>query len=193
MTNLTKATSRAAELRDELTRAQSDLADARERLGVAIADGNDSAAKSARAEVARCERLADELRSAIPVADARAAKAAQAEAQRAQAAREKAANEDRRRRISAARAVDAALLSLGKAYATYCSTASGGRPEDANRLARRHRSALASAMHNSCPALADALEVRRIPSMHRQSLEAAQSCITEFTVEPEAEAEAEPA
>lgn len=183
----TNTTDRAAELREELTRAQADLANARERLGIAIADADSAAAKSARADVARAERLADELRSAIPVAAARAAKAAQAEAQRAQKAQEKAANEDRRRRIAAARNVDAALFALGKAYATYCSTAAGGRPEDVNRLARRHRSALASAMHNACPALAASLEVRRIPSMHRQSLEAAQSFITEFPVEPEAE------
>lgn len=187
--NLTKATSRAAELRDELSRAQRDLADARERLGVAIADGSESAAKSARTEVARAERLADELRSAIPVAEARARKAAEAEAQRAQKASEKAANEARRARVAAARNVDAALFALGKAYRDYLSVGRCGRPEDMNRAARRGRSALASAMHHACPEIADALEVRRIPSMHRQSLEAAQSIITEFAVEPEAEAE----
>lgn len=184
--NTTKTKDRAAELREELTRAQADLAEARERLGVAIADGALDAAKSARFEVVRCERLADELRSAIPVAEARAAKAAQAEAQRAQKASEKAANEARRARIAAARSVDAALFALGKAYRDYLNTAPGGRPEDRNRLARRGRTAVASAMIHACPELADALEVRRIPSMHRQSLEAAQSCITEFAVEDDA-------
>lgn len=189
--NTTKTQDRAAELRGELTRAQADIAAARARLGVAVADSNTREAKSAREDVSRCERLADELRSAIPVAEARAAKAAQAEAQRVQKAQEKAANEDRRRRISAARNVDAALFALGKAYRDYLNTAPGGRPEDRNRLARRGRAAIASAMIHACPEIADALEVRRIPSMHRQSLEAAQSCITEFAVEPEPEADSE--
>ncbi len=187
--NTTKTQDRAAELREELTRAQADLADARERLGVAIADADSAAAKSARADVARAERLADELRSAIPVAAARARKAAEAEAQRAQKAREKAANEARRARVAAARNVDAALFALGKAYRDYLNTAPGGRPEDRNRLARRGRAAIASAMIHACPEVADALEVRRIPSMHRQSLEAAQSCITEFAVEGEDDSE----
>lgn len=182
----TNTTDRAAELREELTRAESDCAAARRALGEAIADADSARAKSARSEVARCERLADELRSAIPVAEARAAKAAQAEAQRARKASEKAANEARRARVAAARNVDAALFALGQAYRDYLNTAPGGRPEDRNRLARRGRTAVASAMIHACPELADALEVRRIPSMHRQSLEAAQSCITEFNVEPEA-------
>jgi hypothetical protein len=182
----TNTTDRAAELREELTRAESDCVAARERLGIAIADADERAAKSARADVARAERLAAELRSAIPVAEARARKSAEAEAQRAQKAREKAANEDRRRRIEAARNVDAALFALGEAYRDYLNTAPGGRPEDRNRLARRGRTALASAMHHASPEVADALEVRRIASMHRQSLEAAQSFITEFNVEPEA-------
>ncbi len=185
----TNTTDRAAELREELTRAQADLAAARAQLGTAIADGDASAAKSARAEVARAERLADELRSAIPVAEARARKAAQAEAQRAQKAQEKAANEARRVRIAAARNVDACLFALGQAYRDYLNTAPGGRPEDRNRLARRGRAAIASAMIHACPEVADALEVRRIPSMHRQSLEGAQSCITEFAVEGEDDSE----
>lgn len=181
----TNTTDRATELRTELSSARADLTQAVERLGVAVADGNKSAAATAREDVSRAERLCDELASALPIAERRAREQAQAEAQKAQKAREKAANVARTRRISAARKVDAALLALGKAYAEYLETAPGGKPEDAARLARRSRSALAAATLNAAPDFAEALEVRRIPSMHRQTLEAAQSFVTEFKVEAE--------
>lgn len=172
-------TDRAAELRTALSQSELDLASARERLGVAIADGDSKAAANAREDVSRAERVASELRSALPIAERRAREAQAAEAERQQKAREKAANVARKARIVAAKRVDAALLSLGKAYQDYLATATGGTPEDASRAARRSRSAIAAATLAHAPEFAIALDVRRVPAMHRQSLEAAQS-ITEF-------------
>ena len=189
MTNTTKATSRAAEIRASLESAERDAAEARERLGVAIADADERAAKSAREDVARAERLAGELRAALPIAESRARQAAEAEREAQRRAAEREANKNRKARIAAAKKVDAALAALAKVYRDYLSVGRCGRPEDMSRAARRGRSALASAMHHACPEIADALEVRRIPSMHRQSLEAAQSFITEFAVEAEPEVE----
>ncbi|NUP95926.1 MAG: hypothetical protein HUU28_07160 [Planctomycetaceae bacterium] len=185
--NLTKATSRAAEIRASLQSTNADLAPARERLGVAIADGDESAAKSARAEIARLERLHTELSAALPIAERRVREAQAVEQEEQRRITEREANKNRKARVAAAKKVDAALATLAKVYREYLSVGRFGRPEDMSRAARRGRSALASAMHHACPEIADALEVRRIPSMHRQSLEAAQSFITEFAVEPEAE------
>ncbi|HKX46982.1 MAG TPA: hypothetical protein VJP77_09795 [Planctomycetota bacterium] len=188
--NLTKATSRAAEIRASLESAERDARDARERLGIAIADADERAAKAAREDVAQAERLADELRAALPIAESRARQAAEAEREAQRRAAEREANKNRKARIAAAKRVDAALAALGKAYTEYLSTAPGGRSEDRNRLARRGRAAIASAMILACPELADALEVRRIPSMHRHSLtRAVEGTIGEFAVEAEPEAE----
>ncbi len=183
----TTTTDRATELRTELSRAEADLAAARERLGIAVADGDKSAAANAREDAATAERLASELRSALPVAERRAREAAQAEAQRAQKAREKAANAARKARISAARRVDAALRDLGKAFEAYLATAPGGRPEDANRLARRSRHAIAAAAFYAAPEFADAIEPhRRPPRQHWQPLaQAVEGTVGEFPVEAE--------
>jgi hypothetical protein len=193
MLNILKSkTDRAAELRAELTRVQADLIAARKRLGISIADGDERAAKSAREDVARCERLADELRSAIPVAEARVAREAQAEAERARKASEKAANEQRAKRIAAAKRVDEALRKLGAAYTEYLATAPGGRPEDRNRLARRSRHAIAAATFTAAPEFANAMEPRYRPlsRLHWASLTSAvEKTIGEYAVEPEPHAE----
>ncbi len=183
----TKTQDRVAELRAALSQAESDLADARERLGVAVADDNTEAAAEAREDAARAERIADELRSALPVAERRAREAAQAEAQRQQRVREKAANAARRDRVAQARRVDKALAALGREYDKLIALDSGGRPGDAGRLIRRSRSALAAAMHLQAPQLALALDVRRIPSMHRRALE--ESTAGSVTEYPEEDAE----
>ena len=185
----TKANDRVAELRAALSLAESDLADARERLGTAIADGDEAQAEAARADAAHAERLADELRSALPVAERRAREAAQAEAQRQQRAREKAANAQRKERLAAAKKVDKLMAQLGRAFAEYLSTETGGTGDDASRLARRSRHAASAALFHHAPELALVLEPRRRPMRaHYASLaDAVGKTVRAFEVE-EAEA-----
>lgn len=191
MTNTLKAQTRAAEIRDELTRAERDAAEARARLGTSIADADERAAKAAREDVARAERLADELRAALPIAESRARQAAAAEAEAQRRAAEREANKNRAKRVAAAKKVDAALAALGKAYTEYLRTAPGGRPEDANRLARRSRHAIAAATFTAAPEFADAMEPhRRPPRQHWQPLaRSVEGSVGAFPVEPEPEAE----
>ena len=187
----TNATSipRSEELRAALEAAQRDLSAARDAIGEAVADRDEAAASELRTEVARLERLQGELTAARSIALRREREAAEAEREAQRRVAEREANKNRKARIAAAKKVDAALAALAKVYREYLSVGRCGRPEDMSRAARRGRSALASAMHHACPEIADALEVRRIPSMHRQSLEAAQSFITEFAVEAVPEVE----
>jgi hypothetical protein len=191
MTNTTKATSRAAEIRASLESAERDAASARERLGIAIADSNDRAAKTAREDAARAERLADELRAALPIAESRAHHAAEAEREAQRRAQEREANKNRKARIAAAKKVDDALTQLGRAFSNYLATAPGGRPEDRNRLARRSRHAIAAATFAAAPEFADAMEPHRRPSRgHWQPLaKSAEGTIGEFAVEAEPEVE----
>jgi hypothetical protein len=178
----TKTQDRVAELRAALSQAEADRADARERLGIAVADDDTEAAAEAREDAARAERIADELRSALPVAERRAREAAQAEAQRQQRMREKAANTARKQRVAAAKKVDAALRTLGKAYTEYLATGTGGRPEDANRLARRSRHAIAAATFLAAPEFAAAMDPhRRPPRQHWHPLaRAVEGTVGEF-------------
>ncbi len=180
-----KIASRAGELRAALSQAESDLAAARERLGTAIADGADSTAVDARAEVAQLERLHAELASALPIAERRAREAVEAEHQARRRTAEREANKNRKARIAAARKVDAALRTLGRAYDEYIATAPGGKPEDAARLARRSRHAVAAATFAAAPGFANAIEPhRRPPRMHWQALaNAVEGTVGEFDVE----------
>ena len=191
MTNTLKAQSRAAEIRVSLESAEHAAADARERLGVAIVAADERAAKAAREDVARSERLADELRAALPIAESRARQAADAERDAQRRAAEREANKNRKARVAAAKRVDEALRKLGAAYTEYLRTAPGGRPEDANRLARRSRHAIAAATFTAAPEFAEAMEPhRRPPRQHWQSLaRSVEGSVGEFPVEPEAEAE----
>jgi len=178
----TKTQDRVAELRAALSQAEADLADARERLGVAVADDDTEAAAEARDDAARAERLADELRSALPVAERRAREAAQAEAQRQQRAREKAANAARKQRVAAARKVDKLMSQLGRAFAEYLSTETGGSGDDAARLARRSRHAASAALFHHAPELAHVIEPKRRPMRgHYQPLaDAVGATVREF-------------
>lgn len=189
--NTTKATSRAAEIRASLESAEADARHARERLGVAIADADERAAKAAREDVAQAERLADELRAALPIAESRARQAADAEREAQRRAAEREANKNRKARIAAAKKVDAALATLAKVYREYLSTAPGGRSEDANRLARRSRHAIAAATFSAAPEYAEAMEPhRRPPRQHWQPLaRAVEASVGEFAVDAEPEAE----
>lgn len=189
MTNLTKATSRAAELRAALQSAEHEAAEARARLGIAVADADERAAKAAREDAARAERLADELRAALPIAESRARQAAEAEREAQRRVAEREANKNRKARVAAAKRVDEALRKLGAAYTEYLRTAPGGRPEDANRLARRSRHAIAAATFTAAPEFADAMEPhRRPPRQHWQSLaRSVEGSVGEFAVEPEPE------
>ncbi|MBI1382575.1 MAG: hypothetical protein GC161_15975 [Planctomycetaceae bacterium] len=186
----TKTQDRVAELRAALSQAEADLADARERLGVSVADGDEAQAEAARVDAASAERLAVELRSALPVAERRAREAAQAEAHRQQKVREKAANAARQQRVAAAKKVDAALRALGRAYIEYLNTEAGGRPDDRNRLVRRSRHAIAAAAFHAAPEFAAAMDPhRRPPRMHWHPLShAVEGTVGEFAeVEDDAE------
>lgn len=185
MNTTTKARDRAAELRAALDTTSSDLTAARTSLGEAIADGDDSAATEARSEVARLERFHGELSAALPVAERRAREAAQVEAQRQQKVREKAANAARKQRLAAAKKVDAALRSLGRAFDAYVSTEVGGAAGDAGRAARRARHAIAAATFHAAPGYADAIEPKRRPmrAHHEPLADAVEKTVTEFEVE----------
>jgi len=188
--NTTKANSRAAEIRASLESAERDATEARERLGIAVADADERAAKAAREDVARADRLADELRAALPIAESRARQAAEAEREAQRRVAEREANKNRKARVAAAKKVDAALAALGRAYTDYLATAPGGRPEDRNRLARRSRWAIVSAIFHGAPEIGGAIELRRTPQGHRQSLaKSVEGTIGEFAVEAEPEAE----
>ncbi|MCK6570166.1 hypothetical protein L6V77_03545 [Myxococcota bacterium] len=184
-------TPRSEELRAALEAAQHDLSAARDAIGEAVADSNESAAAELRGEVARLERLQGELTAARSIALRREREAADAERDAQRRVAEREANKNRKVRIAAAKKVDAALAALGKAYAEYLRTAPGGRPEDANRLARRSRHAIAAATFTAAPEFADAMEPRRRPSRgHWQPLtRAVEGSVGEFAVEAEPEGE----
>jgi len=188
--NLTKATSRAAEIRASLESTNTDLAPARERLGIAIADGDESAAKSARAEIARLERLHTELSAALPIAlrRVREAQAVEREEQRRIAERE--ANKNRAKRIAAAKKVDAAMAALGRAYEELLALDTGGTADNRAHLIRRQRYSARGAFALHAAKLSNVLEVPVIPNAHRRPLAESESgLIQEFAVEPEPEAE----
>lgn len=175
---------RAAELRATLSTAEADLADARSALGSAIADGDESATTSARAEVARLEQLRAELSAALPVAEQRARDDADREAERAKADQERALNAARKKRIAAARKVDKALAVLGRAYDEYAALPTGGTEANANRVTRRAKWSLAAAIFRAAPTLAARLGIERIPQHHWAPLADAEgSLISEFDVE----------
>lgn len=162
----TKNKDRAAELRATLSTADADLAEARTSLGSAIADGDESATTTARAEVARLEQLRAELSTALPVAEQRARDAADREAQRARADQEMALNAARKKRIAAARKVDKALATLGRAYDEYSALPTGGTTENAQRVTRRAKWSLAAAIFRHAPILAQRLGIERVPRHH---------------------------
>jgi hypothetical protein len=190
MTTNTKTTSRVAELRAALEQTTSALDAARSALGEAIADGDESAASEARADVARLERHAAEFEAALPVAERRAREAAQAAAQAAQRAREKAANAQRKERLAAARKVDKLMSQLGRAFAEYLSTETGGSGDDAARLARRSRHAASAALFHHAPELAHVIEPKRRPMRgHYQPLaDAVGATVREFAEDEDTDA-----
>jgi hypothetical protein len=180
----TKSKDRAAELRATLSTADADLAEARTSLGNAIADGDESATTNARAEVARLEQLRAELSAALPVAEQRVRDAADREAERARADQEKALNKARKARIAAARKVDKALASLGRAYDEYSALPTGGTDANAQRVTRRAKWSLAAAIFRHAPILAQRLGIERVPRHHWCPLADAEgNLISEFDVE----------
>jgi hypothetical protein len=189
----TNATSvlRSEELRAALEAAQRDLSTAREAIGEAVADRDEAAASELRTEVARLERLQGELTAARTIALRREREAAEAEREAQRRAAEREANKNRAKRVAAAEKVDRALVQLAKVYRDYLATAPGGRPEDANRLARRSRHAIAAATFSAAPEFAEAMEPhRRPPRQHWQSLaRSVEGSVGEFAVEAEDDAE----
>lgn len=180
----TKNKDRAAELRATLSTADADLAEARTSLGSAIADGDESATTSARAEVARLGQLRAELSAALPVAEQRARDAADREAQRARADQEKALNKARKARLAAARKVDRALAAIGRAYDEYAALPTGGTDANAQRVTRRAKWSISAAIFRAAPTLATRLGIERIPQHHWAPLADAEgSLISEFDVE----------
>jgi hypothetical protein len=178
---------RAAELRAELSRVESDLAAARERLGTAIADSNDAAAKSARADVASAERLASELASALPIAERRVREAAAKEAARQQAERQREANKNRARRIDAAKKVDKILVQLSKAYDELIQLETGGTEANRAHVIARQRFSVRAAFALHVPNLVRALQVQPIASGHRRSLAESESGLIQTFPEVESE------
>lgn len=182
-------TTRSEELRQAIQAATVELDDARTRLGSAVADSDEAQAEAARADVARLERLLSELNAARPIA-LRREEAARREAQeKAQREREREANKARKARVAAAAKVDKALAALGRTYREYLATAPGGRPDDAHRLSRRSRQAIAAALAHHAPELARELiePAHRPPQMHRRPLTSAvEGAVHEF---PEDDAE----
>lgn len=181
MTEATK-TNRAAELRAALGSTSADLDAARSTLGTAVAADDIEATSAAREEVARLERLTSELTAALPIADQRARETAEHEATQRQSDENKAANGTRKKRIAAARKVDAAMQALGRAFENYTATDTGGRSEDRNVLARRAGAALRSAMAHHALPVARALGVESVPrTAHRGPLaESEEKCIREL-------------
>lgn len=161
-----KTKDRSAELRATLSTAEADLAEARSALGNAIADDDSAAASEARAEVARLEQLRAELSAALPVAEQRKRDEADRETERQRREQERALNKARKARIAAARKVDKALAALGRAYDDYASLPTGGTEANAQRVARRARFSLASAIFRAAPALAARLGIERPPRQH---------------------------
>jgi hypothetical protein len=166
----TKNTDRAAEIRATLHTAEGDLAEARSTLGNAVADGDESAAANARKEVARLEQLTSELRAALPVAERRAQDAADRETARLRAEQARAANAQRAKRVAAARSVDKALASLGKAFDAYLDTAPGATPEARVLLHRRSGIALRATVLFHAPSFASALGIPRVAISFRRAL-----------------------
>jgi len=173
----TKTSSRTDELRAALSQAEADLADARERLGIAVADADDSATSVARTESERLERLVGELRSALPIAECRDREARNAEAQRQQRAREKAQNKARKARIAQARRVDKLMSELGREYDKLLSLETGGTGADTGRVARRTRYSARGALAHFAGSLSRVLEVPVIPKMHRKPLADSESVL----------------
>jgi len=176
MFGLTKNKARAAELNAALQSAEADLAEARSALGTAVADDDTEAASDARAEVVRLEQLRAELSAALPIADQRTREAAEHEAKQRQSEANKAANATRKRRVAAARKVDAAMRALGRAFGEYTATDTGGTTEDRLVLARRARAALQAAMAHHALPVARALGVEAMPrTAHRRPLAEAEA------------------
>ena len=165
-----KHTDRAAQIRAALQTAEADLAEARSVLGSAIADGDEGAAASARREVSRTEQLTAELRAALPVAERRARDAADREAASRRAEQAHDANVQRAKRIAAARTVDKALASLGKAFDAYLDTAPGGTAEARVVLHRRSGIALRAAIFHHAASLGAALGIPRVAASFRRPL-----------------------
>ena len=182
----TKPSERAAEVRAALQAAGAGLEAARERLGTAVADGDEGGARHARAEIARLADRIAELTAALPVAERRSRAAAEREEARRRAEEARAANAQRAKRIAAARKVDAALTSLGKAFAEYAATPTGGRVEDRAILGRRSKNCLLAAVLHAAPTFATAADMSRVPMAHRRSLEDSEAGILPEFDEPRA-------
>jgi len=173
-----KTNKRATEIRAALESAEADLAEARATLGTAVADDDTEAATPAREEVERLERLSSELHAALPIAEQRAREAAEREAKQRQAEANKAANATRKKRIAAAKKVDAAMQALGRAFESYTTTDTGGTSEDRTILARRAGAALRSAMAHHALPVARALGVEAMPrTAHRRPLAEAEAVV----------------
>ncbi len=166
----TKNTERVAEVRAALQSTEAELAAARERLGIAIADGADGGARAARDEIAQLSARVAELSAVLPVTERRASEAAQREHAERIRKQNEAANLQRAKRLQAARAVDRALVSLGKAFDAYIDTAPGGTPEARVRLHRRSGISLRAAIFHHAPSLGSALEIPRIATAFRRPL-----------------------
>jgi hypothetical protein len=182
MSTSTKTQTRSQELTHALATVERELEAARGTLGLAVADDNISGAKAARVEVERLEKVASELRAAIPICRQREAEARRVAEEKARRERERAQNKARAARVAAARKVDKLMSQLGRAFAEYLSTETGGSGDDAARLARRSRHAASAALFHHAPELAHVIEPKRRPMRgHYQPLaDAVGATVREF-------------
>ena len=159
----TTKTTRSEELRQAHVAATAELNHAQEALGSAVADGDEAQAAAARADVARLRSLIAELEAARPIALRREAEARRVAQEKAKRERERAQNKARAARVAAAKRVDKLMSQLGRAFAEYLATGTGGTGDDANRLARRSRHAASAALFHHAPELALVIEPKRRP------------------------------
>jgi septum formation inhibitor MinC len=185
MSTSTKTQTRSQELTHALATVERELEAARATLGLAVADDNISGAKAARAEVERLEKVASELRAAIPICRQREAQTRREAEEKARRAAEKQSNAQRKERLAQAKRVDDAMRKLGAEYDKLLALHTGGTGDNAAHVIRRKRYSARGAFAHFAPALSRVLEVPVIPNAHRRPLaESERGLITEY---PEAE------
>lgn len=161
---------RLGELRSALAEAEAGLVDAEGRVGLAVADGDDSTAEKARHAVARHEARRRELRAAIPIQEKRVEEAREREAARHRREEQRRENAQREVRLAAARRLDFAFRELAAAHAEVVAALPGLAGMTRERLARRLSHALQAAAWHAAPDLCVALGLGRQQSHHWRPL-----------------------
>ncbi|MEB2346127.1 MAG: hypothetical protein OZ948_15470 [Deltaproteobacteria bacterium] len=173
-----EAERRLAEIEQAARSAAEESAAALDALAIAVADGDQRAAATARERCERADRLAAELAAALLHAQRRVDEArARVEQEQREAARRR-AQELTKRRLDAASAVDAALGALAAAVAQHARVGAELAPalraasldEMAMLLARRQSDALQRAVWAAGHELGAALQLHRPTATHWRRL-----------------------